>query len=199
MVEDRSRYGLVVAALGAILLAISVFLPWYGVSFTASGIAEVQRLGERLLSSFGNAIVQGYAVPLRSDLGSLAGQPFASVSGRAALGGLSILLLVLAALALLDSLLPLARTSRVPAGAGGALVLLGLLAAVIVLFRIVVPPSPMGSLLALSPREGAWLALLGSIMVVAGGAWPRVAGAAALPDARAERAWAGLSGWTPQG
>jgi hypothetical protein len=199
MVEDRSRYGLVVAALGAILLAISVFLPWYGVSFTASGLAQVQRLGERLLATFGNATAQGYAVPLHSDLGSLAGQPFASVSGHAALGGLSTVLLVLAALALLDSLVPLARTSRVPEGAGGALVLLGLVAAVIVLFRIIAPPSPMGSVLALSPREGAWLALVGSVMVLAGGAWPRVARAAALPDAGAERAWAGLSGWTPQG
>jgi hypothetical protein len=39
MAGDRPRYGSLVSALGAILLAVSVFLPWYGVSFTAHGIA----------------------------------------------------------------------------------------------------------------------------------------------------------------
>ena len=60
------------------------------------------------------------------------------------------------------------------------------------------PPTPAGDLLALSLREGAWLALLGSVAIVLGGMWPRCAFVAAAPDARVRDAWSGLSGWTPE-
>ena len=58
MVGERSRYGLLVSALGAVLLAVSVFLPWYGVSFTANGIALAQqggRAGRRAVRQLGAA------------------------------------------------------------------------------------------------------------------------------------------------
>lgn len=137
MVGDRSRYGLLVSALGAIVLAVSVFLPWYGVSF----------VGHHRL---------------------------ATLTAQDALGGLHVLLLVLAGLALLDALFPLARAaSAVPDGAGGSVVLMGALAAACVLYRMVDPATPAGELVSLSLREGAWLALLGSLTMVAGGLWPR--------------------------
>src|SRR5262249_13224271 len=43
MSDDRSQLGFLVAALGAAVLAVSVFLPWYGVSITASGAATAQQ------------------------------------------------------------------------------------------------------------------------------------------------------------
>jgi hypothetical protein len=43
MNDDRAPLGLLIAALGAAVLAVSVFLPWYGVSITASGAASAQQ------------------------------------------------------------------------------------------------------------------------------------------------------------
>jgi hypothetical protein len=44
----------------------------------------------------------------------------------------------------------------------------------LVLYRMFDPPVPAGGLIALSLREGCWLALLGSLMMVLGPMWPRV-------------------------
>lgn len=142
MPGDRSRYGLFVSALGAVVLAVSVFLPWYG---------------------------------------------------------LSIVLLALAALAMLDALLALARHGApVPGGAGSSVVLLGAVAAVCAIYRMIELPAAAG-LLALSSREGAWLALLGALTMVLGGMWPRrvhsaAAPGAPAPDAPAPDAWPGIAG-----
>ncbi|HEX7610626.1 MAG TPA: hypothetical protein VF380_08135 [Solirubrobacteraceae bacterium] len=196
MPADRSRYGLLVSALGAALLAVAVFLPWYGLSFTSSGIAFVQHAGSDFAAQYGNAQLQAATAGMHASLGSLAGQQFAAVSAHEVLKDISVLLLVLAGLALLDALLPLVRTGGVPDGAGGALGVLGAVAAVCVVYRMISPPLPEGELVALSLREGAWLALLGSLMMLAGGLWPRT---------RVERisepsveTWSQLSGWTPE-
>jgi hypothetical protein len=165
MAGDRSRYGLVVSALGAIVLGISVFLPWYGVSLTATG---------------------------------LAGQHVAALSAHQALHELNVILLVLVGLGLLDALLALARpVAAAPAGAGASVVVLGALAAVLVLYRMIERPTPAGPLLSLSLREGAWLALLGALTMVMGGLWPRAKPAASASEAQLRGAWPGLSGWTP--
>ena len=199
MAGERSRYGLLVSALGAIVLAVSVFLPWYGVSFTASGIGLIQQVGDQVASQFGNATLQGYMNGLHANLGALAGQQFTTVSAHQVLKDLNVILLVLAGLALLDALVPLARpAARVPDGAGAAVVLLGSVAAVCVVYRMVVPPTPAGNLVTLSLREGAWLALLGSLTMVAAGLWPRLFAEKAPGDAKAHGAWSGLSGWTPE-
>ena|SRR5271157_2166665 len=199
MAVDRSRYGLLVSASGAVLLAISVFLPWYGVSFTAGGIAFVQQLGEHVITQYGNAALQSYLAPLHANLSSLAGQQVGAVSAHQVLKYMNILLLVLAGLALVDALIPLVRSPSLPEGAGGSLVLLGCVASACVLYRMIHPPTPAGGLVSLSLREGAWLALLGSVAMLLGGLWPRVSSSAANPEARVEGAWSGLSGWTPQG
>jgi hypothetical protein len=174
MADVRSRYGLTVSALGAIVLVVSVFLPWYRAGLAVHG-----------------------------GVGAAAATQFTVLSGHDALRELSVVLLVVAALAMLDSLLPLARTGApLPGGAGGAVVLLGIVAALLVLYRMVDPPmSSAGELLSPSVRVGAWLALLGSVMMALGGIWPRCVYSAAGggADARAGDAWSGLPGWTVGG
>lgn len=201
MQGERSRYGLVVSALGAVLLAVSVFLPWYGVSFTASGVALAQRSGEQLAEQFGNGALQASFAAFHAQLAGIAGHEFASLSAHQLLHDLNVVLLVLAGLALLDALVPLARADvSLPYGAGKALVLLGGVAAACVIFRMADPPVPQGELLALSLREGCWLALLGALMMVLGAMWPRslILRAAVGMDELGEDPFAGLSGWTPR-
>jgi hypothetical protein len=199
MPGDRSRYGLVASAVGAIVLAVSVFLPWYGVSFTASGILFVQQVGDQVASSFGNATLQSYMTAFHAHIGGLAGQQFLALSAHQALKDMNIVLLVLAGLALLDALVPLARSSSpLPVGAGASVVLLGAVSAACVLYRMLVPPTPAGNLVALSLREGAWLALLGSLTMVLAGLWPRFTRPPAPTEPRLESTWSSLSGWTPQ-
>jgi hypothetical protein len=201
MAGDRPRYGHLVSVLGAILLAISVFLPWYGLSFTSAGIGLLQQSADQLAAQFGNATLQADIAAQHASLSALAGHEFAAVSAHQALRNLNIVLLVLAGLALLDALIPLASGgASMPDGGGAAVVLLGSLAAACVVYRIVWPPSLGGELVLLSPREGGWLALLGSLAILAGGLWARARPAqSGSTETKLEGAWSGLSGWTPQG
>lgn len=158
------------SSLGAALLAGSLFLPWYRVSVSSTGLGGRGHAGVLAAAHIG-----GLSGDLASLHGALAGQPLGAVTAEQVLGALSVILLVLAGLSLLDALVPLVRgTAPVPAGAGGAVVLLGAVASVCVLYRMVAPPSPGGELLALSLREGAWLSLLGALMVALGGLWPQI-------------------------
>jgi hypothetical protein len=198
MAGDRSRYGLAVSALGAVVLAISVFLPWYGVSLTATGVAFTQQIGSQVAAEYGNASFQALVGALHADLGGLAGHQFVALTAHQALHDLNIFLLILATLAMLDAILPLARAGgSLPAGAGGSVVILGSLAAICVLYRMIDPPTPAGNLLSLSLREGSWLALLGSMAMVLGGLWPRAVSSPEISDSQMNSAFAQLSGWTP--
>jgi hypothetical protein len=199
MAGDRSRYGLVVSALGAIVLAVSVFLPWYGVSFTTAGIGFVQQVGNQVATQFGNASMQAYVGGLHTQLAGLAGTQFTAVSAHQVLHVINIVLLILAGLALLDALFPLARAaSVVPDGAGGSVAVLGTLAALCVLYRMFDPPVPAGGMISLSLREGAWLALLGSFAMILGGLWPRcLPASSSSEEPGVHGVFAGLSGWTP--
>jgi hypothetical protein len=198
MVGDRSRYGLLVSALGAMILIVSVFLPWYEISFTANGVAYVSQVGDQFVDQFGNAQLQSYLAPLHSGLAALTGQGLGAVSAHQVLHDMNIVLIVLGVLALLDALFPLARGAAVGAeGAGGAAMLLGGVAAACVLFRMVSPPTPAGGIISLSVREGAWLALLGSMMMVLGGLWPRAVAVPGTAERGTPDIWSGLSGWTP--
>jgi hypothetical protein len=175
MADDRSRYGLLVSALGAVLLAVSVFLPWYSLSMTAAGAAFAQNAAQSLAQQFGNASLQQLAGNLHGSLAALSGHELAALSAHQVLHDLNVVLLVLAALALLDVMVPLAHGGPVLSrGAGTRAVLIGTLAAVCVLYRMVEPPVPAGGLVELGLREGCWLALLGSLMMVLGPMWPRV-------------------------
>jgi hypothetical protein len=187
-----------VSTLGAAILAVSVFLPWYGLSLTGEGVTLAQQVGDQFVSQFGNAALQANFHGLHGTLQSIVGVQFGAVSAHDAIKGLSILLLVLAGLGMLDAMLPLVRGSgSVPQGAGGAVVLLGLLASACVVFRMLVPPLPEGHLIAMSVREGAWLALLGALMMALGGLWPRAIPAIGRGESGGADVFAALSGWTP--
>jgi len=198
MAGERSRYGLVVSALGAIVLAVSVFLPWYGVSLTASGVSYVEQIGGEFAARFGNGTLQSDVSGLHGALGGLAGAQVTALSAHQTLHDVSIVLLALAGLALLDALLALARPAGATrAGAGASVVLLGCLATLFVLYRMLAPPTPAGAFLELSLREGAWLSLLGAMAMALGGLWPRVVVATGTSETQVIGAWSGLSGWTP--
>jgi hypothetical protein len=198
MAADRSPYGLLVSAFGAIVLALSVFLPWYGVGLTPRGIALLQQVDARAVSQFGNASLQGEVGSVHAGLSGLAGHELGTVSAHQVLTNISVALLIIAGLGILIALVPIARSEPPELdGTGPWIALLGAAAAVCVLYRIVQPPTGESDLLALSLREGVWLALLGSVAMIVGGLWPRRLGARTPSEAKIEGAWSELSGWTP--
>ena len=184
MASDRSRYGLLVSAVGAVLLAVSVFLPWYELSLTPDGANFAANLAQGLTGQFGNESLQHLVAGLHGNLASASGQQLAALSARQTLHDLNVMLLVLAGIALFDALATMARAAG-PAGmTGGRMIsLVGVLAAACVAYRMSVPPVPAGGLVALTLREGSWLALLGSLMMVLGPIWPRVSLGPAHVDA----------------
>jgi hypothetical protein len=201
MGDSRASYRLVVAALGAVLLAVAVFLPWYGVSFTARGIAFVQQVGDQATAQYGNAALRSYLGTFHASLAGLAGHEFVAVTAHEALKQINIVLLIVAGLGVVIALVGLAGPESSAEANRGPLALLGALAAALVLFRMLVPPSPgggAGGLLALSLREGAWLALLGALAMIGGAAWPRRRAGKEPSQADLEGVWSGLSGWTPE-
>jgi hypothetical protein len=205
MTGDRPRYGLLVSAFGAIVLAVAVFLPWYGVSFTAAGIAFAQQAGSEAAAQFGNATLQSYMGEYHATLSTLAGHQLTALSAHQALKDLNVVLLLLAGVAIVIALLALAGAGfssvSSPDGHRRPLALLGLLAAACVLFRILDPPTPAGGVIALSLREGAWLALLGSVAMIVGAFLPErlAAHGSGSSDAKLQSTWSELSGWTPEG
>jgi hypothetical protein len=203
MAAERPRYGLLISALGAVVLAVSVFLPWYGVSFTAAGLAFAQQVGDQAAAQFGNAALQGYLAELHANLSSLAGHQFIALSAHQALKDVNVVLLILAGLSIVIALLALAgagfSSASAPDGHRGPLALLGILATICVLFRMVDPPAPAGEFLTLSLREGAWLALVGSAAILGGALWPERFGARRRSEAKRGSTWSELSGWTPEG
>jgi hypothetical protein len=169
MVDDRAPLGLLIAALGAALLAVSVFLPWYGVSITASGAAAAQQEIAAVAQQYGNASFQTGASQVGAEFGSLAGQQLATVSAHDVLKDISPILLILAAVSLLASLLRLAGATGLPEAGGGQLALAGGTAALFVLYRMASPPGAQVQLISLSLSWGIWAALLGAAAIVAGG------------------------------
>jgi len=199
MAADRSPIGWLTSALGAIVLVVSVFLPWYAVSLTAQGVAFMQQLQSEQVQKFGNATLQSELGSLHARLGALAGQQLGTITAHQAFSTISVLLLVAGGLGILLALLPLARQSSSDFdGTGPWLALLGLIAAACVLYRMGVRPLGDATELSLTLREGAWLALLGSVAMVAGGLWPRRLRSPSASNAALEDAWSGLSGFTPE-
>lgn len=168
MVDDRAPLGLLIAALGAAVLAVSVFLPWYGVSITASGAASAQQEIAAVAQQYGNASFQAGASQVGAEFSSLAGRQLATVSAHDVSKGISRILLLLAAVALLASLLRLAGAHVFEVG-GGQIALAGGTAALFVLYRMLEHPGAQVQLVSLSLAWGIWLALLGAAAIVAGG------------------------------
>jgi hypothetical protein len=169
MVDERASVGFLISALGAAVLAISVFLPWYGVSITAAGAASAQQELVAVAQRYGNTTLQTGANQLGAEFNSLAGHQLATVSAHEVLKDMSPLLLVLAAISLVASLLRLAGITGLLNAGGGQIALAGGAAALLVLFRMLVHPGgQMAGLVSLSLGWGIWLALLGAAAIVCG-------------------------------
>ena len=197
MVEDRLRLGSLISAVGAALLALSVFLPWYGVTLTASGVASAQQALNNVAQQYGNATFQTQAKVIGSGFGAFTGHQVTTLSAHQALKYLNVILLILAAIAFLVALLRLAGASEPSQTGGGQVALIGLLATVCVLFRMVERPAPLEQVFSLSLSWGIWLALAGSVAIVIGGLWPTRTRSPNPSAGSLAKALDGLSGWTP--
>ncbi len=196
MVEDRAHYGPLLTTVGAALLALSVFLPWYALSLTANGIASAQQTVNNVALQYGNAALQNHMRDLGTSFSTLAGHQLATVSAHQALKYLSVILLILAAVAFASGLLRLVGSSQLPLSGSGDIVLVGLVATACVLFRMVDRPLAAEGFFSLSLSGGVWLALGSSLAILAGGLWPRRRSPNASSGELA-RACGELSGWTP--
>jgi len=195
MGNDSSKYGSALSALGAAILAVSVFLPWYGISLTASGITYAQHGLNTVAQQYGNALFQSEANNLSSSFTSLIGRQITTLSAHQVLKYLDTLLVVLAVLAFLAALGHLVGTANT---GRGQIAFVGLVATACVLFRMVNPPLPQAAPFTLSLSWGIWLALAGSIAIVAGDLWPSSGTASGQSGTTFEKAWGGMSGWTPE-
>jgi hypothetical protein len=169
MNDDRAPLGLLIAALGAAVLAISVFLPWYGVSITPYGAASAQQELATVAQQYGNASFQAGASQVGAEFNSLTGRQLATLSAHQVLKDMSPMLLILAAVSLLASLLRLAGATGIREAGGGQIALAGGTAALLILYRMLAPPGAQVQLISLSLSWGIWLALLGAVAIVVGG------------------------------
>lgn len=96
------------------LLAVSVFLPWYGFTLTASGVATAQQNVNSVAQQFGNSAFQGLATSLGNSFNSLVGKQIATVSAHQALKYISVALLVLAGIAIVVTMARLAGSRSRP-------------------------------------------------------------------------------------
>jgi hypothetical protein len=169
MTDDRAPLGLLVAAVGAAVLAVSVFLPWYGVGITAAGAASARQQLATVAQQYGNTTFQTGASQLGAEFDSLAGRQLGTVSAHDVLKDIGPILLILAGVSLLTSLLRLAGVAGLLEAGGGQIALAGGTAALFVLFRMLERPAAQTDLVSLSLGWGIWLALLGAAAIVAGG------------------------------
>jgi hypothetical protein len=200
MSDDRPGYGPLIATASAAMLAVSVFLPWYGVSLTASGTAYFQQVTDAVVTQWGNAALQSQLGAANAGVGGLAGHQLATLSGHQALKYTSMILLVLGGAAFLLALLRLVDLPGLPSAKGSSIVGLGVLASICVLFRMDEPPSAPGQFaeyFSLSLHYGAWLALVSSVGIVLGSVGPRTVSPRAGSAQEGQKLWADLSGWTP--
>ena len=174
MNEGRASGGLLLSALGAAVLAVATFQPWYEITITPAGAAAAQQQLSTAAQQYGNSAMQTLANQIGAGFNSVAGRPLASVSAHQSLKHVSLVLLILAGASLLVALLRLA--GMLDTG-NGWIAIFGLLAALCVLYRMFSPPNPAAGLMSLSLVWGSWLALIGASAIVVGGAWSPSAGA----------------------
>jgi hypothetical protein len=197
MIEDRVRLGSLVSVVGAALLAVSVFLPWYGVTLTAGGVASAQQALNNVAQQYGNATFQTQAKAIGLGFSTFTGHQVTTLSAHQALKYLNVILLILAAVAFLVALLRLAGASESSQTGGGQVALVGLLATVCVLFRMVERPAPLEQVFSLSLSWGIWLALASSVAIVIGGLWSTLTSSPNPSASSLAAVWDELSGWTP--
>ena len=169
MVESRSRFGPAVAVTGGAVLALSVFLPWYSVGITPGGAAYAQQQINAVAQQYGNSTLQAAATSIGAQFPTLAGHSLGTVSAHQILKTISVVLLILAALAFLGGLLWLVEADAPIQINGGQVAAVGAIATLFVLFRMVEHPGPSAAFVSLSLSWGIWLAFLSSLAIVAGG------------------------------
>lgn len=153
---------------GAAVVVVATFQPWYAVSITPAGaVAAHQQLTSGAQQS-GNSAFQSLANEIGSQFRAVAGRRVGTLSAHRSMRRMSALLLVLAGIALLASLWRLAGMIE---GGGGFVAFVGVVAALCVVYRMVVTPNPAAAYISLTLTWGSWLALLGATAVAAGGMW----------------------------
>jgi len=167
LMTGTPQLGRVVAVAGAAVLAVSIFLPWYSVAITSGGAAYAQAALTDAAQRYGNATLQADANTIGTSFTSVAGHQVATVTAHQLLKTISIVLLILAALAFVGALMWLAEIEEPLEVDGGQVAAVGALAFLFVLFRMVDRPSV--AFFSLSLSWGIWLALLSSAAVVVGG------------------------------
>jgi len=165
--SGTSQLGRVLAVAGAAVLAVSVFLPWYSVTITSGGAALAQAELNSAAQRYGNAALQAEVNTVGTTFSAAAGHQIATLSAHQLLKTLSVVLLILAALAFLGALMWLAQIEEPLEVDGAQIAAVGALALLLVLFRMVDHPSV--AFLSLSLSWGAWLAFLSCVAIVAGG------------------------------
>jgi hypothetical protein len=145
-----------------------MFLPWYSVSITATGAAEAQQQLAGVAQQYGNANLQAMVDQVGARFSSVAGHPLVTLSAHEVLKDLSVVVLLLAGVALLASLLRLADVAEV---GGDQIALVGFVALLCVLYRMLSPPGAHTDLVSLSLSWGSWVALGAAVAIVGGGIW----------------------------
>lgn len=168
MPDNRSRSGPVVAVTGAATLALSVFLPWYSVGITASGAIYAQQQMNAVAQQLGNSTLQAAAARIGAQFPTLAGHQLGTVNAHQAAKTISALLLILAAVGFIGALIQLSEGDAPIEVNRGQLATVGVVATVLVLFRMVDHPGRSAAYVSLSLSWGIWLALLGSLAIVVG-------------------------------
>jgi hypothetical protein len=161
------RPGHLLSALGALLAAGSLWLPWYGLDLGgAVDDAVVRQAPQGPGGELAAQLVRGFASALASLVQLTGWRAFSTTDVALAAGALAVVLAV-GALAAGASL----RPSAVARLCGA----LGVAGALLVAARIVSPPGPDGML---APRHGAWIALAGTVLVAVGAWWASLSPAA---------------------
>jgi len=166
-VGARAPGGVLLAAVGAAVVGVATFQPWYAVSITPAGAVAAQQQitpGAQHVNPAFQSLVNEIGTPFRA----VAGRRVGSLSAHQSMRRMSTLLLVLAGLALAVSLWRLAGMIE---GGGGLVAFAGVVAALCVVYRMVVTPNPAGAYFSLSLSWGSWLAVLGAAAIVLGGTW----------------------------
>jgi hypothetical protein len=194
MAQDGLSWAPLVSALSAAALAISVFMPWYGVTLTQSGADSAQQGLESVARQYGNTTLQTDATSVSEHFGSLAGHQLGTVSAHEILKDLNVVLLLLAGIGLGAALLKLAGAEI----GTGQIALVGLLAGLCVAFRMIDPPAPQEGVFALPLAWGIWMALAASATMIVSDLWPRLTRRDEPSAAALAQALEGPSGWTPE-
>jgi hypothetical protein len=157
------RPGHAVAALGAVVLAAALWLPWYEVHVPE---ALGRELGEATQTApLLGQLMQELAAAIPADLTVTAWQAFDVAD-------------VFLAVACAHVLFVLVFGASSPGAAAKLALAAGCAAAGLVALKLASPPGPDGML---DVRHGAWVALLGALLIAAGGFLARDAPAAAAP------------------